>query len=122
MRPLKRQQGRVDLGDFTQGQPRLRRNVDKLDELMPKRGDDGHYVVTHPNAEFANPKQSLGLNSGGGGNRTHVRKWSRMTSTCVVCVLTFAMACAHKQARTKASGSLSRQSRRTQLALTSPFK
>ena len=37
---------------------------------MPKRADDGHYMVTRANAEFANHKQSCVLSSGGGGNRT----------------------------------------------------
>jgi hypothetical protein len=37
---------------------------------MPKRADDGHYVVTRAHAKSANHKQSLVLNSGGGGNRT----------------------------------------------------
>ena len=59
-------------------------------------------------SQNANSRQSLRLFGGGGGNRTHVRKRSRMTSTCVVCVLKFALICAHKQARTNASGSLSR--------------
>ena len=75
-------------------------------ERLPGRIYDISYDICV--SQNANPRQSLRLFGGGGGNRTHVRKWSRMTSTCVVCVLTFAMACAHKQARTKASGSSSR--------------
>ena len=66
-------QGRVDLGDFTQGRPRYRQNVAKLDELVRKGADDGHSVVTRAIAECANHKQSLSLGSGGGGNRTVVR-------------------------------------------------
>ena len=49
-----------------------------------------------------------GKMGGGGGNRTHVRKCSSTASTCVVCDLKFALGCAHKQARTNASGSSSR--------------
>jgi len=60
----------VDLGEVPQGRPRLRQNVAKLDELMPKGADDGHSVVTRAIAEFTNHKQSLALSSGGGGNRT----------------------------------------------------
>jgi len=37
---------------------------------MPKRADDGRYVVTRAIGELANHKQSLVLSSGGGGNRT----------------------------------------------------
>jgi hypothetical protein len=40
-------------------------NVAKFDELVPKRTDDCHYVVTRAIAEFANRKQSLVLSSGG---------------------------------------------------------
>ena len=69
--PLKLQQGSVDLGDFTQGRPRLRQNAAELDELVPKGADDGHSVVTRAIAECASHKQSLVLSSGGGGNRTH---------------------------------------------------
>jgi len=36
-RRLKLQQGRVDLGDVAQGQPRLRQDVDKLDEPTAER-------------------------------------------------------------------------------------
>ncbi len=61
----------MDLGEVPQGRPRLRQNVAKLDELVPKGADDGHSVVTRVIAEFTNHKQSLVLSSGGGGNRKH---------------------------------------------------
>ena len=76
-------------------------------ERLPGRIYDISYDICV--SQNANPRQSLRLFGGGGGNRTHVRKRSRMASTCVVCVLNFAMTCAHKQARTNASGSSSRQ-------------
>jgi integrase len=75
-------------------------------ERLPGRIYDISYDICV--SQNANPRQSLRLFGGGGGNRTHVRKRSRMASTCVVCVLKFALICAHKQARTNASGSLSR--------------
>ena len=59
------------LGEGTQGRPKLRQNVVKLDELVPKRADDGQCVVTRAIAELANHTQSLSLISGGGGNRKH---------------------------------------------------
>ena len=75
-------------------------------ERLPGRIYDISYDICV--SQNANPQQSLRLFGGGGGNRTHVRKWSRTASTCVVCVLRFALSCAHKQARPNASGSSSR--------------
>ena len=62
--------GKGGLGRGTQGRPRLRQNVAKLDEPAPTRTAVGHYVVTNAVSRFANRKQSLRLFGGGGGNRT----------------------------------------------------
>lgn len=62
--------GKGGLGRGTPGRPWLVQNVAKLEELSPKRADDGRYVVTRAIAEFANHGQSLRLSGGGGGNRT----------------------------------------------------
>jgi len=37
---------------------------------VPKRADDGYWLVTRAIAESANPRQSLRLFGGGAGNRT----------------------------------------------------
>jgi hypothetical protein len=58
------------LGKVPKADPRLIQNVAKLDELVPKRALDGHYLVTGAVFELANHKQSLVLGGGGGGNRT----------------------------------------------------
>jgi hypothetical protein len=44
---------------FTQGRPRLRQSVAKLDEPAPTRAADGHHVVIDAVSDFANHKQSL---------------------------------------------------------------
>ena len=49
--------GKGGLGQGAQGRPRLIQNAAKFDELVPKRGDDGHYMVTPAMVKCANHDQ-----------------------------------------------------------------